>query len=321
MEKQTNDFLTFKENIIPCLSFKKQYFNNTKISSCIIAPDNGFEDKLELEIETLKNVSCLVNLWTDEKLSASKRITQYDMEIMNAAYTLYNSGYKIFTIDMLAHVLSGNDKQNVTDKKRKKIKKSIEKLQLIRISIDCTEEYNKRLKNPKDKLAKYIYDDYLLPTQKVTAQYTANGKLTTAYIICNKPVLFEYAEFTHQIIDLPAYLLNTQDYFKDSDEAILLKRLVIKRILLIKSKNKLDSNKLSLYWRDSAGKMGGLFASLDYEPIQTRQWAKKKENLLYVVKGTLQSLVDKGLIRGFEPYRKDDSTNPSVPITGYRIYV
>lgn len=311
---------------LPILNFDRQYMNNTKIARIISTKDitaDELEAMMQVEISVGDNVINLVDLWTDKNITLSNyNITQFDMAVMDAAFTILCAGNNLITVEWIAKVLSGNPKQRITEQKIKHIQKSMDKLACIRIKIDCQDELNNR-KDTKGKIKKFIYESYLLPISKVEAKYEANGKEIIAYHILETPALYKYAELVHQIVDVPEELLETQDYFSDTEEAILIKRYIVKRVAQITSKNHLCSNKISFLWYDNKAaeddKERGLFPELGYKPENYKDWSQKRKQINQIVKGTLDSLVDNDTIQGYKPYRKDGTDNPASPIMGYRL--
>ena len=130
-------------------------------------------------------------------------------------------------------------------------------------------------------------------------------------------------------------LLETQQEFNDTDEAILIKRYVIKRVAQIVKKNSLNSNKISFLWLDKAeGEQRGLYPELGYkvpEPKDyendadykkaAKKWREKTKPMINrVVKGTLETLKKASAITRYEEYREDGTKNPTSPVVGYKIY-
>ena len=307
---------------LPVLNFNRQYMNNTKISRILSTKPIPIEEVVsELKIPINDKIINLVDIWRDENITLStNNITQFDMAVMDAAYTIMCSGYMVITAEWIARVLSGNPDQKITPQKIGAIRRSIDKLRSVHIKIDCKDEINSR-KDTKGKIEKFIYESYLLPLDKIEARYEANGKEIVAYLVLTKPALYRYAEIFNQIIDVPAELLDTHEEFRDTDEAILIKRYVIKRVAQIVSKNKLNSNKISFLWYDKdIDEERGLFPELGYVPNDSKAWRDKKQKINKTVKLTLKSLKDKNAIKDFEEYREDGTKNPASPIMGYKIF-
>ena len=65
-----------------------------------------------------------VNLFADENLALSNpNITQYDMAVMDAVYTLLVNGAVAFTPEMVVRIMSGNFEQDVNHRKAEQSQK------------------------------------------------------------------------------------------------------------------------------------------------------------------------------------------------------
>lgn len=170
--------LGIEKEKLPVLNFSRQYMNNTKISWVLSTKLISIaENHTRLNISINGTIINCVDVWRDENITlSSDNVTPYDMAVMDAAYTIICSGQTILTAEWIAKVLSGNPKQKVTQKKIEAIRQSIDKLRYIHIKIDCTEEFNAR-RDTKNRVKDCIYESYLLPIEKVTAIYEANGKM------------------------------------------------------------------------------------------------------------------------------------------------
>lgn len=319
---QNQPTLINEESKIPVFHFNHQYMNNTKINRIISTKYIPIDEiNTELRIPIKEKIINLVDLKRDPNITLSQdNITPYDAVVMDAVYTLICCGYTVVTADSVAKVMSGNPQLNVTSKKIDAIYKSIDKLRFIHITIRCKDEIESR-KDTKNKLKEHIYDSYLLPLEKDIKKYEANGKESISYTVLAKPAHYRYAETIHQIIDIPGELLDTHNEFRDTEEAILIKRYVIKRVAQILNKNKLSSNKISYIWYDKENdEERGLFPELGYVPDKSKKWNNKKQKINKIVKLTLESLKKKKIIINYEAYKKGDSLNPALPIVGYKIY-
>lgn len=304
--------------------YDKQYMNNTKVFRVIGTKDidiNERSDESKFEVAIKDNVFNLVDLWSDPCITFTQKVDQFDMVVMDAVYTITMSGAKTITLEGIAKVLSGNDKKRPTKKQLDRIRESVEKLRYIHVYIDFSSEMSSRKKcNNPDGITILGYDSCLLPLDKIDAKYSSNGKDLTAYPIRDVSALYRYAEAVGQIIDVPKKLLETQDYFSDTNEAILIKRYVIKRVAqIMNNKNNLGSSKISYLWYESNGEARGLFAELGYKPDNTESWKNTKKKIHKIVKDTLEYLKEIGVIVDFKIYRKGDSNNPADPIMGFKI--
>ena len=123
------------------------------------------------------------------------------------------------TPEWIVRVMSGNERVQLTQKKLDEVMESINKLQFVRIKVDCTQEYNKyQVKKGEKTVKQWGYESYLLPVGKIEARFDANGKKVVAYKILEKPALYRYAEMNKQIVDVPASLLETREKFSVEKE-------------------------------------------------------------------------------------------------------
>ena len=302
---------------LPPLMITRQYLNNTTISRNLSAKQVSVKANKRITLKlTGSNKS---DIFATLYATVDVTITPFDMAVMDAAYTILCSGYEGITVNWIARVLSGNPAQTMTQQKTEKIESSITKLSSCHIMIDCESEMKSR-KDTKGKTDTFEFQSCLLPLGDCVIR-TINGRNINFYPFTAKPALYSYAETLGQIISIPAELLDTHHEYADTDEAILIKRYVIKRVAQIVSINGLVSNKLSFSWfsRDYERTMG-LFTELGYKPDTSSKWRAKRQKINRIVKLTLKSLKNKKYIDDFEEYREDKTKNPASPINGYKIF-
>lgn len=310
------------DKVLPVLKFQRQFMNNTKLSHTLVTKNiDPTKDGFDLKIN--ERAVNLIDIWSDQNISLSNcKLSQYDLAVMDAVYTIIKHGYKIVTPEWILRVMSGNQKQKLTENKINKLNSCIQKLKSIHIKIDCTAEYNTyQLRERKKPVDRWTYESYLLPFGKAEAKYETNGRVATAYKILEIPALYLYAEMNHQIISVPACLFETQEQYNDTDEAILIKRYVVKRVAQIIRGNSIKSNKISYIWCDkNDGETKGLFPDLGYVDDCSENFRKNtKSKINKIVKGTLESLKQANAINNYEEYRADGTNNPTSPIMGYKI--
>ncbi len=307
---------------LPVLNINRQFMNNSKLSHILTTQNldvsgDEFDVKISDKVVNEVHISC-----TSHIASQNTRLTPFDIAVMDAAYTIMLHGPMLFTAEWILHVMSGNIRIQQTNSKIKAVSESINKLQNVYFKVNCTAEYNAyQLKKGEQPVKHLVYESYLMPLDKIEARFDANGKKVDAYKIIEKPALYRYAEMNNQIISVPSYLFKTRALFNDTDEAIVIKRYVIKRVAQILSNNKLQSNKVSLLWHDrSKGEDRGLLPDLGYVPSKTPAWRKKKMHILKIITGTLDVLIDGKAITSYKEYRADGTNNPASPIIGFMIY-
>lgn len=188
------------------IRIKNECMNNCKVAN-ILTVNKGLAEKRMIKVSTLpsKGIVTMVNLSQDKNIELScNDISPYDMAVMDAFYTLYKSGYQTFSLQAVIRVMSGNMDQDVTAHKIARLKESAEKLRLILITIDCTDEL--RARNLLGKREKAKYQSYLLPISSVEI-HSGNQVVVEGYKLLELPALYAYAERIKQMISIPIELL------------------------------------------------------------------------------------------------------------------
>lgn len=290
-----------------------EYLNGTKIAK-FISTNQGLisdEEDISLQLITLpkKNVFVTVNLYADENLTLSNpNITQYDLAVMDAAYTLYVSGYASFSTEMLIRTMSGNMGQDVTPQKAGAATRALNKLKYIRIRIDCTDEMIARKKIKKGQTAHL--ESYLMPLREIEIKL-GNQKIVKGYQFLESPVLYSYAEKVNQIINIPRSLLETKGALSDTDEVVVIKRYLIKRIEAMKNeKNNMVSKKITYEWYDKNTQTAkGMFSDLGYSRNNYSNWKKKKSNIHQTIVTILNVFANDKYIKSFQEIKDGKSIN------------
>ena len=302
------------------LRLDRQFLNNTKLARLLSTRNIKITDDC-FKLQITDDINNVISIWNDSDtvFPDEAHITPIDICVMDAIYTLHVYGFDVFTLDMIIQGLSGNKNIQCTNGKTKVVRDSLEKLHALRINIDCTAEYGRFHKGSSSD-ADIIIESNLLPLTTITAIYESNGKKADAYRLTDIPALYKYAKLNHQIIAVPAILLDTADMYRETSETIIIKRYVIKRVAQIVHSNKLSNNKISFEWFDhTKNECRGFFRELGYSPKNTAAWRKKKKKIVDIIVGTLNVLKMHGAITGFALYRDRCSTNPAVPYAGVEI--
>lgn len=181
--------------------------------------------------------------YKDKNIKLPSNFTTYDKVVFDAIITLYEAGNNIFTADMVFRCMNGlTNKEKPTPQQKGAVTKSIEKMRFMHCEIDYTEEANARLRfQNKEELSRFKIEGYFLNADKITI--AAGGKPVEAYFINKKPILYEYAQFNKQIINVPLQLLNTKQVVSSTDEIIVIREYLISRIE--SAKNGYLSNKIT----------------------------------------------------------------------------
>lgn len=279
---------------------KKEYLNNSKIANYISSNNNLLDKTLQLTTIPKKNIFVTVDLTTDENLSVTNQnITQYDMAVMDSVYTLLVNGTSSFTPEMIVRIMSGNFEQDVTPQKAGSVTKSLNKLSLIRISIDCTDELRMRKQIGNNKTAQLT--SYLMPIREITIRSANHQTEMKGFQLIEKPVLYTYAENIKQIMSVPTALLKAKNKISNTDDVIIIKRALIKRIEIMKSnKNLINSNIINYERYDSkTGDTKGFLQTLGFNKNNYSNWKKKKSRLHNTITSILDIFIQDNYILGY----------------------
>ena len=119
------------------------------------------------------------------------------------------------------------------------ITRSLDKSRRILVSIDYLDE----AKAYKRDLTGCIVEDYILSAKKVMLE--AGGHKVMGYKLNTKPILYEYAQVSGQVLTVPSRILNTKDSLNSTKDVIIIREYLIRRIEVMKS-NKNQSNNILL---------------------------------------------------------------------------
>lgn len=223
---------------------KKYIMTNNKLANEMPKGSIDYGELVELKVNGKKDVFTQVTLNYDDNniqiFEKDKRFTAYDRSVHNAICSLFEAGNTNFTPDQVYRCMNGlEDKQFVSPQAIGAITKSLDKSRRILVKIDYTDE----ARAYKKDTSQFIMEDYVLPAKKITVK--AGGKEVSGYKIYGKPVLYEYAQVTKQVITIPSKLLNTKDVINTTPEVTVIREYLIRRIAVMKN-DKRQSNKILL---------------------------------------------------------------------------
>lgn len=293
---------------------KTEYLNNCKVANYISTQSDSFSKTLQLTTIPKENIFVTVDLTADENLALSNpNITQYDMAIMDAVYTLLVNGATTFTPEMVVRIMSGNFDQDVTRQKYEAVTTSLRKLSMIRITIDCTNELRTRKKICAGDTARLT--SYLMPLREIDIQSANHQTIMHGYQLIEKPVLYTYAEMINQIINIPTELLEISNssgsrHLSDTDEVIVIKRALIRRIALLKNaKNHMANHTIRYEYYASTidsetgflvNSETGFLATLGFNKSNYSQWKKKRSSLHRIITTILDDFIKEKYIAEYE---------------------
>ena len=148
---------------------------------------------------------------------------------------------------------------------------------------------------------------------------SGNQTVVEGYRLLELPALYAYAERIKQMISVPIELLaSTGGFLPDTDENVILKRYLLKRIARMKKeKATVYSRRIRYEWYDrKTQREKGMFAELGYreEDFASRSsWLNKRAKVHKAVKQILDAFRQAGYIAGYSETREGNA------ITGVEI--
>lgn len=254
------------------------------------------ENPTELKVMPSKNIIVTVDLEKDKDVElSSNNVTMYDLAVMDSVYTLYKNNCSSFTPEMVSRIMSGNVKGDVKPQKAGAVTRSLKKLALIRITLDCTDEFEARgIKLRKGDKA--LFTDYLLPLREVQVK-SANGEVyLNGFSLKEMPVLYDYAERIGRIAAVPISLMKVSG-MTDTDDAILVKRYIIQRVEELKRARNKAALKEVIYYDEELDK--GVLTELWYDEDFANIRDKKAKLHKMMIK-VLESFKAEKYIKGYD---------------------
>ncbi|MCL2410814.1 MAG: hypothetical protein FWC97_04140 [Treponema sp.] len=208
---------------------KKYVKPNNKLSNKVTKDivDKGEFNLIVSSGKAKKEVFTKVMLTYDNsniKLSGQK-YTPYDREVYDGVVTLYVAGNDTITPAMVYRAMNGlTETEKIRPETLKKVAKSLDKSRFIRTVIDYTDEVKMYNRN----IEKTTYDGYLLAAKKITVKI--NGEEHEAYKLLDKPILYEYAQISGQIVSVSMKYLQTKNAVRGTDEVIIIRGYLLRQI-------------------------------------------------------------------------------------------
>jgi len=225
------------------------------------------------------------------QLISPVKFTAYDREVYDGVTTLYEAGNSIVSPVMVYRAMNGlTETEPVSDKAIDEVRKSIDKSRFIRTVIDYTDEakfYNHEIK-------KTLYEGYLLAANKVMVE--AGGKEIEAYKLLDKPILYEYAQISGQILSVPINLLNTRDTVNSTEDVIITRGYILRQIEWMKHEKSNRSTNITYQ---------GVYEELEIfkDNLDEKAYKEKTFKIRSHVKSILESWRAQNYIGNFEEYK------------------
>ena len=212
------------------------------------------------------------------ELVGRRPITEFDRSVYNAVTSLYvygDQGHVYTPAQIFRAMVNADETENPSPQQIAAVEDSVDKMRFTRAYIDCTEELKARRATYNSKqINKGQVDTYLLTAYKVSVQ--AGGHTVTAYEIVRPPILYEYSSAVRQVLTLPASMLEikllgegggtTSRSLPMTEQRIIIRDYLLRRIEGMKGENSLTNTSISLYSYEKNGeKHPGLYARIGKE--------------------------------------------------------
>lgn len=286
------------------------YFNNTKIVNRIgeieylnpRTPVGEFGKKQT-------DIIAYIDFKAVDKALLSAPISQFEILVMDAIYTLSVNEESVFTTEMVANVIAGKDvgQERSASTRFKMIEDAIERLSLIKIEIDCSGFGWEAIRSRIPDL-EACYRGYVLPVENLRVKSKIKKFDKNIYILNGTPVLYQYAEALGRVVSVPAKLLSIPGTREDLLFSIL-KREIVKTVAIMKNK-KNNYKSRSIRYERSDGEIRSLFDRIGLKKenyANESQWRKKKSKVNAMVSQIMDHLIEEKYIKGYS-FNKDGGT-------------
>lgn len=277
------------------------YLNNTKIAYEIRKSRQAPGEWAECRVSGSGEAEVVTRYQLSAELSC------FDCDVADAVYTLYNNGLDSFTPGQVLRALTGDGGQTLTAQKRDALIHSLDKLIAARITIDRTQEAEKM----ENKRAALKAGEKLLSGSFLQAKKDGDGQKTRYHFTGAAGVvpmpLYEYAQWTRQMIAVPRQLLAVVDEagrkISDTAENITIKRFLIRRLEVIRKGRNSAFMRSVRYAPRTHGPDTGLLAQIGVIRATDQSdgsWRNKCRNIHSVVVKMLEHYQRIGYISGFQ---------------------
>lgn len=249
-----------------------------------------------------KEVSIIASMTTEDpniQITGRQPYTAYDRAVLNGICSLWQAGNTSFTAAMVYRAMNGmsgteDGGARVSPQAVGAVTKSIEKQRTTRLIIDCTEQMQHY---PGLKKAKFDAMMLSVDGVEMTAQ---NGAKVKAYSFTNPkrpPVLYEYSSSIKQVLSVSPQLLNSSATIRTTEEIIVIRELLIRRIEGMRGGNSLQSNRITY---------AAIYRELGIDPDKLAGDAKKNtpRRVRKNTAAILEHFHKEGYISGFSDYKK-----------------
>jgi len=291
-----------------------------------IKPNNKLANKMTKDIISEGEISLIVSnkhakkevftkvmLDYDDKyvqFSGREKYKPYDQEVYDGVVTLFAANESLFKTEgmlftpaMVYRAMNGlTESENVSAAAVELVAKSLDKSRFIKTTIDFTEEaklYNKNIQET-------LFEGYLLNAEKVKAKI--KGKEQEVYKLYRKPILYEYAQISGQVITVPMKLLNTKSKINSTEDVIIIRGYLLRQIEWLKNE-KTNRNENITYQ--------SIYSELEIlkSVYDDTAYKKKTAKIRNHVKAILNEWIEQTYIKKYDEYKEGNTIKGVTIIT------
>lgn len=301
--------------------------------------ENGVEVSIDVSKKGAKRVvtsSCILSYEGDD-YKLTRPFTEYDRSVYDAVTSLWVEGNRAFTIDMVCRNMEGKIKQEKPSAQQKAaVTKSIEKMRGTLAVINCGDEFAMRRIDDDIDFPINARDYNLL--YAVGSWKKAGNHVVRCYELIMPPILYAYSHMVGQVLSVPVALLDVKKRDKKgeysthsleyTEQRVLLKSYLLRRIEGMKGKNRLISNRIVLKdYRDHGKTHEGVYTKAGKPELSqpapanmTKEEQTKRKNDARYIRNDIELILDYWVhcdyIKGYHSYKEKGNTGA---IAGYEI--
>ncbi|MEN4441312.1 hypothetical protein [Staphylococcus hominis] len=257
-------------------------FTNTKLENHLTLTSKvakktlepAFIGGMELDVEVGSNTSVGLSLSLTNVDENIKKIisgfSYFDRMVHDVVATFYESGNRNFTPkNVIRHLKEENENYNPSPKLVKDVKNSIERMGLMKVSIDFSEQKNwKTIKELGLKRLKL--KNYMLPLKELEIEKINNNEAETHYAFMDQPPLLFYSKIIHHVETIDREVITTPATMQQSRDTLEVTAYISERISNLRSGNKKIQPKIS--WKTLFEKCKFEFTEPNYKENKHKEY-------------------------------------------------
>ena len=226
--------LVYRERELKSSIPDQSLITNSNVANAIssLLPDTESLVPVVHKGQLVAETKITINILNDKNIRLSESITEYDKMTHDAICTLWASGNKTMTADMIYRAMNGFvETEKVSPKAIKSIETSLSKMERTRIYIDRTAQFRAAgVIATKDSQA--VLSENMINLRVIRVR--TGGVVKTAYRILSMPIVYSYSLWENAVLSVPRELLNTKDVLRSSESIMMIRYSLLRWIETMK---------------------------------------------------------------------------------------